>query len=191
MNGMRRSSTVMIVMVITTCLHFFWCYLFVIIYPLDIVGVSIATFITYTLNFILATLICMYSKDLKSSFFWFTNDSFTEIKEYLAIGIPSAAIICAEWSCYEILIFLSGFLNVLAQSAMSIIVNLFYVFLATVFGFAISAQVCIGNAMGEGNPNKAKTFLTLHMIFGIIFCSIGFCLIYLLRYPLARCFTND
>ena len=104
----------MTVMVTTTCLHFFWCYLFVFIYPWDIVGVSIATFITYTLNFIFATLICLYSKELKKSFFWFTKDSFTEIRDYLAIAIPSAAILSAEWSCYEILTFLSGFLSVLA-----------------------------------------------------------------------------
>jgi MATE family multidrug resistance protein len=122
----------MATMTFTSILHFYWCHLLVNIYDLDVIGVSIATCITYTSNLIVITIYCSLKKDLKTSFFFPTKESFTKIAEYLKIGIPSALMLCLEWSGYEILLILSGYIDVNSAGACSIILNIFYLFLTIV-----------------------------------------------------------
>jgi len=72
---------VMYTMIVTSTLHFGWCYLFVFIFNWEIIGVSLATIITYFSNFALITFYCKYGtkdKDIKKSFFFVTKESFRD-----------------------------------------------------------------------------------------------------------------
>ena len=85
---------------------------------MDIKGIGIATMTTYFSNFIMITVLCMNLKELKTSFFWFTKETLTEgVKEYLKIGIPSAAMLCLEWGGLEILALLASVISVDATGA--------------------------------------------------------------------------
>jgi Na+-driven multidrug efflux pump len=55
---------VMVTMIVTSSLHFLWCYLLVFKFDMDIIGVSVATLFTYFLNFAVITLYCMYEKEV-------------------------------------------------------------------------------------------------------------------------------
>ena len=65
----------MTIMIMTTLLHFWWCTFYVNILGMDVLGLSLATFMTYTSNFVFVTIYCNLKKDLKSSYFFFTKES--------------------------------------------------------------------------------------------------------------------
>ena len=104
-------------MTTNSLLHILWCWLFVDHFEMEVVGVGLATMVTHTLNFILITIVCSMMKSLKESFFFFTRKSFTDLKEYLVIGVPSAAMLCLEWSGFELLSLLASAINVDALAA--------------------------------------------------------------------------
>ena len=66
----------MTIMIVTTLLHFWWCTFYVNILHLDVFGLSLATFMTYTSNFVIVTVYCNFNKDLQTSYFFFTKESF-------------------------------------------------------------------------------------------------------------------
>ena len=88
-------------MITTVLLHCLWCYLFITVWGYDVLGASLATCVTYGLNFVLITLVCLFRKEFKSSFFFFTKESFTDFKEYFRIGVPNAIMVCLEWGALE------------------------------------------------------------------------------------------
>ena len=104
-------------MTTNSLLHIFWCWLFIDFLDLDVIGVGIATMTSYTLNFIAITIVCMCFKTLKNTFFFFTKESFQDIKEYLIIGIPSALMLCLEWGGFELLSLLASVISVDALAA--------------------------------------------------------------------------
>ena len=105
-------------MVSTSVLHIFWSWLLVSYLDMDVIGVGLATMISYTWNFIMLTIICSLLKGLKESFFFITKESIKEgIREYLVIGIPSAGMLCLEWGGFEVLALVASAISVDAIAA--------------------------------------------------------------------------
>lgn len=100
------------VMMVTSLFHVIWCYLFVKVWGLGVVGASIALLISLILNFALITLLCAASSKLRPSFFFFTRDTFADFDEYLKIALPSALMLCLDWGGMESFVILAGFLGV-------------------------------------------------------------------------------
>lgn len=123
LNAMNRASVVMYTMIITSVLHILWCYLLVFYVTLDVVGVAIATLVTLALNFMITSVYARRDRYLKRSFFWFTKDSFKELREYLNVALPSCVMLCLEWWSFEVLAFMAGYISVEATGAHVIVLN--------------------------------------------------------------------
>lgn len=123
LNALNKAHIVMYVMVVTSALHLVWCWLLTQYYTLDVIGVSLATLITYFLNFALITAYSRYDKEVRKSFFFFTKESFEELGDYLRIGIPSCCMLCLEWWSFEVLALMAGYISVDATGAHVIILN--------------------------------------------------------------------
>lgn len=76
---MNKAQVVMYTMIVTSSLHLAWCYLLVFELGLEILGVCIATIVTYFLNFAIITVYCARDNELSESFFFFTRDSFHDL----------------------------------------------------------------------------------------------------------------
>ena len=113
----------MTTMIITSSLHLVWCYIFTFHFMWDVVGVSIATLITYFLNFAAITIYCAYDKEVSKSFFFFNKESFRELGQYLKIGIPSTTMLCMEWWSFEVLAIMAGYISVDATGAHVVVLN--------------------------------------------------------------------
>jgi MATE family multidrug resistance protein len=143
-------------MIVTSCLHFIWCEILVVRMGLEVFGVSIATIITYFLNFAAITAFCVYDKEVRRSFFWFTKESFTDLRSYLRVGIPSTTMLCLEWWSFEVLAFMAGYVSVEALSAHVVVLNTHTLLIMVPLGAQVAATVLVGQAMGEGNHKKAN-----------------------------------
>lgn len=132
---------VMFTSISTTFLHLGWCYLFVAYLKMDIVGASIATSITYFLQFVMITVYCSKVKELKKSFFLPTKETFRDLGEYLNLAIPSTLMLVFDWWSFEILAILAGYISVEVTGAHIIILNVYYLFVMCCLGTHIAACV--------------------------------------------------
>lgn len=158
---MHKSKVVMIINVTTSCLHFGWCYLLVIVAGMEIVGAALAMTITYFTNFVAVTIYCVSCRDLRTSFFFPNADTFRSLGAYLRIGIPSASMMCLEWWSLEVLALMAGYISVVATASFVIVVQCFCAVGMFAFGAGIAAAVCVGKAAGEGDYIKAKQYAKL------------------------------
>lgn len=60
LNSQNKASMVMYVMIVTSSLHFVWCYYFVFVLDWNVIGVSLATLLTYSLNLVIITAYCIH-----------------------------------------------------------------------------------------------------------------------------------
>jgi multidrug resistance protein, MATE family len=99
-------------------------------------GVGLATLIAYAFNLTVVTIYCLLRKDLRSSFFWFTRESFdlSELRDYLKIGLPSALMICLDWGSIELLALISSSLGVDATGAQILALNSFLMLIMAPLG---------------------------------------------------------
>jgi MATE family multidrug resistance protein len=141
----------MYTMILTSSLHLVWCYFLVFKAQMAVVGVSLATILTYFLNFAVITIYCKLDNDVRNSFFFFTKESFKELRGYLNVAVPSTTMLCLEWWSFEVLAFMAGYISVNATAAHVVILNTHVVIIMVPLGAQVAATVMVGQAMGEGN----------------------------------------
>lgn len=77
-------------------------------------GVALSTTITYFLNFIVSILYVSTIKELRPAWFLPNKNSFRGLSEYLKLGIPTVTIIIVEWSSFEIMTLIAGYISLTA-----------------------------------------------------------------------------
>eukprot|EP00347_Sterkiella_histriomuscorum_P017802 403347935 len=189
--SMHRTLLVSVTMTTTSLLHMFWCYILVNTMQLGVLGTSLAMMISYTLNFSLLTMFCLASSDLKTSFFFFTKETWEDFKEYLMIGIPSAVMLCLEWGGFELLIIIAGLISIEVSGAQVVLLNTFFVIMMLSLGLQQGAMACVGKAMGEGNSKKARIYLKM-AVSGSIFMNLIIAFVTsIFRTGISRLFTTN
>uniref|UniRef100_A0A8C6G3B6 Solute carrier family 47 member 1 n=1 Tax=Moschus moschiferus TaxID=68415 RepID=A0A8C6G3B6_MOSMO len=93
---------------------------------------------------------------------------------FFRLAIPSMLMLCIEWWAYEIGSFLSGVLGMVELGAQSIAYELAVIVYMVPTGFSVAASVRVGNALGAGDIEQAKTSsavaLLITGLFDVIFC---------------------
>ncbi|CDW89184.1 na+-driven multidrug efflux pump [Stylonychia lemnae] len=191
LNALNKSEVVMYIMIITSGLHLVWCYLLTSVWKLDVVGVSLATLITFFLNFFIVTIYCKRNKEVRKSFFFPTKESFQKLGEYLQIGIPSCCMLCLEWWSFEVLAIMAGYISVDATGAHVIIINTHVVIIMAPLGAQVATIVCVGQAMGEGHASKAVSYFRLVALYSLMLNITLGTVIFFTRESIARIFTTS
>ena len=106
---------------ISTVIHIFWCYLFVHIWKMDIVGLAIAMNISTFTMLLIITVNSYFIGSIKDALSLPSADSFKGWGQYLSLSIPATLMYCAEFWAFEIITILAGILGVEYQAANTII----------------------------------------------------------------------
>lgn len=56
-----------------------------------------------------------------------------------------------EWSSYEIILLMAGYLSIAMAGACVIILNCLYIFFVIPLAGSVASMACIGKCMGEGD----------------------------------------
>ena len=112
LNSMKITWVPMTVQVITTCLHVGWCMLFVSVWDFGVYGIAFAILITDFSAFAFVTIYACFIDQIKDAVFWPNAASFTHLKEYTYIAIPSMIMISAENWAFSLMTLLAGLLTV-------------------------------------------------------------------------------
>ncbi|XP_071066380.1 multidrug and toxin extrusion protein 2-like isoform X1 [Dasypus novemcinctus] len=120
-----------------------------------------------------------------------SRDCFQEWGSFIQLAIPSMIMVCIEWWTFEIGTFLAGLINVTELGAQAVVYELASVAYMVPLGFAVSASVRVGNALGAGNAEQARhSCVTVILCAGICALVVGV-LLAALKDVVAYIFTRD
>lgn len=100
----------------TTLLHIFWGYFFILSLDMGVAGAAIALNITYVVNFAAQEIYIRFIdwpffKDFMQPLFTWDSFSWKGAKEFLRLGVPGTMMQCAEWWAFELLAIFAGILG--------------------------------------------------------------------------------
>ncbi|XP_040280706.1 multidrug and toxin extrusion protein 2-like isoform X1 [Bufo bufo] len=100
-----------------------------------------------------------------------SRDCLQEWGSFIRLAIPSMLMVCIEWWSFEIGGFLAGLISVVELGAQAIMLELMTAAYMISVGFSVAASVRIGNALGAGDVEQAKTSCKVSLLC-IVFCSV-------------------
>ena len=97
---------------------------------------------------------------------------------------------CADWYVFEIMIFTAGLFGVIAQAAQMILMNIAIMLYVSGLGLAAVIPSLIGQQIGKGNLDAAKSYLSIiRYTSSILFLSIC-TLVYFYNQEIIASLTN-
>jgi len=148
-----------IILLISTTLHFFWCYLFVTIMQLDLIGIGIARTITDGTSALLILLYVKIKNPCPESWFPWTKECLEDLVPFAKEIASHGSCIYMEWIAFEISTMIAGFLqddDVLAAHAATL--NYLGMNAMISLGISLATSVFVGNAAGEGLVRKTQKY---------------------------------
>ncbi|KAF2984120.1 hypothetical protein EK904_010475 [Melospiza melodia maxima] len=110
---------------------------------------------------------------------------------FIWLAVPGMVMMCIEWWTFEIGSFLAGLISVVELGAQSVIYELACVAYMVPLGISVAASVRVGNALGAGNVEQAKTSCITALLCTGVFAVLVSALLGSLRNVVGYIFTND
>jgi MATE family multidrug resistance protein len=151
----------MVIQVITTIIHPFWCYLFVHVWELGIKGPALATSVSTVLNILLLSIYLSRIESFKEMWFLPNAECLKGLKHHITLGLNSMGLIWLEWCAFELLVFMSGFLVVDSTGAQIILFNFECLIFMPAMALQIATSAKVGKEIGAGNVVLAKRYAKL------------------------------
>ncbi|CAI9584835.1 unnamed protein product [Staurois parvus] len=120
-----------------------------------------------------------------------STDCLQEWGLFMRLAIPSMLMVCIEWWSFEIGGFLAGLISVVELGAQAIMLELATSAYMVAVGLSVAANVRIGNALGAGNVEQAKTACKVSLICIVFFSLVSGSLLAGLKDVIAYIFTSD
>ena len=114
LNCMTISWVPMTAQIVATILHPFWCYFFVVVKDMDIIGIAISYTITQLTLVVFATVYSMTVSQIKEAIILPDRDSLKDWCGYLKLGFPVMIMLWSEDFAFYILTLFSGLISVTA-----------------------------------------------------------------------------
>ncbi|XP_061558720.1 multidrug and toxin extrusion protein 1-like [Phycodurus eques] len=118
-------------------------------------------------------------------------DSLREWGPFLRLAVPSMLMMCLEWWLYEIASFLAGLISEVELGAESILYQLAVMVFMFPTGFSIAASICVGNALGAGNTERAKLCGKVSVTCALVVSCFTGAFLAISRNVIAYIFTTD
>ncbi|KAM4047043.1 multidrug and toxin extrusion protein 2-like isoform 2-T2 [Anomaloglossus baeobatrachus] len=120
-----------------------------------------------------------------------SRDSLQEWGSFIRLAIPGMLMMCIEWWSFEIGGFLAGLISVVELGAQAIMLELASAAYMVSVGFSVAASVRIGNALGAGDVEQAKTSCKVSLLCIVFFAVLTSSLMVGLKDVIAYVFTSD
>jgi len=167
-NIVDKSHINLIVVMISIALHPLWCYIFIKLLDLDVVGAAISLVISQGICAILTSLYVHFYNPYPESYFWFNKECFVGWCEYIKFTIPSILLLCGEWWGFELQSFIALAIKdgEYDYSAHIFLCNLNGIIYSLSLGFSIACTIMVGKYIAEGKVNVTKKVIKVAFICG-------------------------
>jgi len=172
LNSQNIFKPSMYIQIVTTILHFGFCYIFVDVLGLNILGIAYAMNVTQGLNLFGIIMYLKFFWPERRSFDWGPKICSRKILynswfKFLSIVVPISMSIILEYASYEINSFIAGLLENSVAAAHVALANTGSVIYCIPEGFSTAITTFVGNAVGENKKFKAQKFAILGNISGL------------------------
>ncbi|XP_025070620.1 multidrug and toxin extrusion protein 1 [Alligator sinensis] len=131
--------------------------LFLYAMKLGVVGSAWANTVSRYTQMILLFLYMRWRKIHARTWGGWTWECLLEWGSFMRLAVPSMLMMCIEWWTFEIGSFLAGLISVVELGAQSVIYELSNAAYMVPLGFSVAASVRVGNALGSGDAEQART----------------------------------
>ncbi|XP_070774900.1 multidrug and toxin extrusion protein 1-like [Enoplosus armatus] len=110
----------------------------------------------------------------KATWSGWSQDCLQEWGMFIQVAVPSMLMLCLEWWTFEIGGFLAGVISEVELGAQSVVHQMVAFAYMFPMGFGVAASARVGNALGAGNIEQAKTSGKVSVICAFaVSCFIG------------------
>ncbi|CUG94059.1 membrane transporter, putative [Bodo saltans] len=110
---------------------------------------------------------------------------------YLRVGIPALVSLCAEWWAFELLIVFAARVSDMQVTILSVCLSVTGMCFSVALGVSVAGSVCIGNSLGENEPQRAKSYFVASLVMGQIVTCGTVAAILLGRFVIPTWYTTD
>lgn len=171
LQSMNNFNPGCIITLISAVLHPFWCYLFVFVFELDVIGAGLSMGVTQFTNFVFITIYIHYWNPCPESYVPYFFNSYTlstkHILSYLRKAVPAAIMASADWIGFEILTFMASFFGSVSLAANVCLFNFISIIFMLQLGISIAATALVGNSVGSENLHNAKYYTYAALTVGL------------------------
>lgn len=183
----------MIITMITAILHSLWCFVFINVLDLNVIGAGIAMAITQLLNNILIGIYINYKNPCPESYFFINADCFDMILicNYLRKALPAAILFAADWLGFEILTLMSSYLSSLALAANVCLFNFITLIFMIPMGLSFATTTLVGNSIGAMKVERAKKYSIIAVLTGVSIIGVITLLVIIFKNEIPYVYTSD
>uniref|UniRef100_A0A0E0B992 Protein DETOXIFICATION n=1 Tax=Oryza glumipatula TaxID=40148 RepID=A0A0E0B992_9ORYZ len=146
-------------------------------------GAALSGAVTYWTNFAVLAFYARLSGACKATWTGFSMDAFRELRRFTELAVPSAMMVCLEWSSFEILVLLSGILPnpQLETAVLSISLSTASLLIMVPRGIGSSLSTRVSNELGGGHPRAARMAARVATAMTVLVCLVLVIAMILLR----------
>ncbi|KAI3785803.1 hypothetical protein L1987_44928 [Smallanthus sonchifolius] len=143
---------------LASLLHVGCCWILVSKLGFGSSGAALSVAISYGVNVAILSIYIKLSRTCERTWVGFSKEGVRDLGEFLALGVPSALMVCLEQWSYEFLVLLSGILPnpKLETSMMSISLSTISLAYRIPYGFRNTVSTRVSNELGAGKHKSAK-----------------------------------
>lgn len=197
LNSQNIFKPAMFIQIVTTILHFLFCYVFLEGFQLNILGIAYATNLTQSINFLSVVLYLIFWWPERKTFDWGPK-MFSKMilsshwYKFLLIVLPISMSIILEYASYEINSVIAGLLKSTTTFAAHLALsNAGSVIYCIPEGFSTAIMTFVGNAVGENKKFKAQKYAILGNISGLLALLLIILLLYLTKNVWPQYFSEN
>uniref|UniRef100_A0A7M4F1N6 Multidrug and toxin extrusion protein n=1 Tax=Crocodylus porosus TaxID=8502 RepID=A0A7M4F1N6_CROPO len=158
---------------------------------LGVVGSAWANTVSQYTQMILLFLYVRWRKIHTRTWGGWTRECLLEWGFFTRLAVPSMLMMCIEWWTFEIGSFLAGLISVVELGAQSVIYELSSAAYMVPLGFSVAASVRVGNALGSGDAEQARTSCISALLCTGVLGVVVAALLGTLKDVVGYIFTND
>ncbi|XP_066058178.1 multidrug and toxin extrusion protein 2-like [Chamaea fasciata] len=158
---------------------------------LGMVGSAWANMVSQYTQVILLVLYMWWKKIHVKTWGGWSRECLVDWGSFIWLAVPGMVMMCIEWWTFEIGSFLAGLISVVQLGAQSVIYELACVAYMVPLGISVAASVRVGNALGAGDVEQAKTSCITALLCTGVLAVVVAALLGSLRDVVGYIFTND
>jgi len=112
-------------------------------------------------------------------------------REYLALGMPSAAMLFFEWASYEVTAIIAGLISINALATHAILSTTAGLAFMPMLGFGVALMIRIGNLLGARKPAEAKLSFRVALTVWMVYAGLNAAFLLSVSSVWGRVFTDD
>jgi MATE family multidrug resistance protein len=167
--------------IFSIALHPLWCYIFINVLDLGLVGGGISIIISQMLNAISVTFYINVIKPLPAAVFWYNKKSFKGWWKYFKFSLPSCILTCGDWWGQELLAIIAMLIGADDYYVHILIANIFVNTYSISLAYGFSTNILIGTYMGKGDVKSCQTIRNTGLAYGISFMALVSILLFSLK----------